>query len=96
MASTKDRVWVYVGGGFYPGVPARNLTEAEMKDAEALVPGIKKSGVYVKEEDIPELDPEVREAMPDPVPDAPLPHGVETKDADKLHRIPAGSKDSKD
>lgn len=46
--------WRYKGGGFIPGVPARDLTESEMRHFEQeATPGIRKSGLYERVEDPP-------------------------------------------
>lgn len=46
--------WRYKGGGFIPGVPARDLTESEMRHFEQeATGGIRKSGLYERVEDPP-------------------------------------------
>lgn len=42
--------WRYVQEGqFFPGVPARDLSDEEMDAAEQAQPGVKASGVYQQE-----------------------------------------------
>ena len=36
-------MWIYIGPGWIPGVPARDLTDAEMK-----YHGVEDSGIYIK------------------------------------------------
>ena len=38
----------YNGGGFFAGVPARDLTEADLKDLPVTKQDLLKSGIYVE------------------------------------------------
>jgi hypothetical protein len=58
--------WVYKGPGFFPDVPARDLTDEEMIGAAERHPGIEESGVYQHATAEPE-----RPAEPEPADETP-------------------------
>lgn len=46
--------WKYVGdGAWLPGIPARDMTNEEMREAKRIEPGVDKCGLYERVPDLP-------------------------------------------